>query len=242
MSVEAINWALRQQVSGNDKVVLFVLANYADVDWTCFPSHETIAELACIAERTVRDTLNRLREAGLVDWEARNSPSTGYRSTNLYTLQAAESAGRPTGSPTSSNRQTAAGRREPSVTKRESAHRIPADWAPTAEHRTRAEKAGINLEREVERFKAHAEAHDRRAVRWNAAFTQWLITAEERKVVPFPQRAVVAPAPNYKTAEQVEADRLAAIEKSKQGSIRPQLPPIVDEEPVKRNPWDTSWR
>lgn len=49
------------------------------------------------------------------------------------------------------------------------------------------------LGREVEKFKAHAEANDRRAVNWNAAFTQWLIRSAEYagQNAPKPDRRVV---------------------------------------------------
>jgi len=38
---------------------------------------------------------------------------------------------------------------------------------------------GVDVAREVEKFKLHAATHDRLAVNWNAAFTQWLIKAAE---------------------------------------------------------------
>lgn len=33
------------------------------------------------------------------------------------------------------------------------------------------------MDREAEMFRAHAEAHDRRVVRWDSAFRQWLLKA-----------------------------------------------------------------
>lgn len=55
--------------------------------------------------------------------------------------------------------------------------RLPPDWYPTVEHLDRATASGVVLRNEVEKFKAHAEANDRRQVNWNAAFTQWLLNA-----------------------------------------------------------------
>lgn len=52
--------------------------------------------------------------------------------------------------------------------------RIPKDWAPTAEHITRAKSSNVDVYSEAENFRLHAETHDRRAVNWNAAFTTWL--------------------------------------------------------------------
>jgi hypothetical protein len=59
------------------------------------------------------------------------------------------------------------------------ARTLPDEWAPTDEHRERALKAGINAEHEAMKFRAHAEANDRRQVNWNAAFTTWLLNAED---------------------------------------------------------------
>lgn len=56
---------------------------------------------------------------------------------------------------------------------------IPNDWKPTDDHRRRALEAELDLGREVAKFKAHADANDRRQVNWNGAFTQWLLHAEE---------------------------------------------------------------
>ena len=55
---------------------------------------------------------------------------------------------------------------------------LPEGWSPTPEHRQRAASLKVDVEREVESFRAHAETHDRRAASWNAAFTTWLLKAE----------------------------------------------------------------
>lgn len=52
--------------------------------------------------------------------------------------------------------------------------RIPANWAPTAAHFERAKTSGVDIAREAELFRLHAETHDRHAANWNAAFTTWL--------------------------------------------------------------------
>ena len=51
-------------------------------------------------------------------------------------------------------------------------------WAPTAEHIERARVLGVDVVSEAENFRLHAEAHERRAVNWNAAFTMWLKKAK----------------------------------------------------------------
>ena len=66
---------------------------------------------------------------------------------------------------------------EVSSSKRET--RLSATWAPTAVHIKRAQDTHVDLMLQVEKFKAHAEEHDRKAKNWNAAFTRWLINAAE---------------------------------------------------------------
>lgn len=51
---------------------------------------------------------------------------------------------------------------------------LPKDWAPTADHIERSRELRVDVIDEAENFRLHAEAHDRRAKNWNAAFTTWL--------------------------------------------------------------------
>jgi len=52
--------------------------------------------------------------------------------------------------------------------------RLPSDWVPTASHYERAKSLDVDIAREVEAFRGHAETHDRHAASWNGAFTTWL--------------------------------------------------------------------
>lgn len=56
--------------------------------------------------------------------------------------------------------------------------RLPDDWAPNEEHRTRASQLGLKLDAELEKFRAHAVATGRVMANWNATFTTWLLNAE----------------------------------------------------------------
>lgn len=69
----------------------------------------------------------------------------------------------------SSSSPKATARRQPS-------RPMPDDWQPTEAHWGRRHD-GIDVQREADSFRAHAEANDRRCVNWNAAFTQWLLKA-----------------------------------------------------------------
>lgn len=58
---------------------------------------------------------------------------------------------------------------------------IPDGWAPTEAHSIKAQELGVDLHTEKEKFIAHAQANDRRQVKWDAAFNQWLIRSAEYK-------------------------------------------------------------
>lgn len=66
--------------------------------------------------------------------------------------------------------------------------RLPSDWSPTAGHIERAKDAGLDVIREAEKFRSHAEENGRKAKVWNAAFTRWLINAEEYAKPKLPSR------------------------------------------------------
>lgn len=59
------------------------------------------------------------------------------------------------------------------------ATKLPSDWQPNDKHQEHADQFGVDLNREVFKFRHHAEANDRRQVNWNAAFTTWLGNAQQ---------------------------------------------------------------
>ena len=59
--------------------------------------------------------------------------------------------------------------------------RIPTDWVPSKAHYDLARELGLNVGKEADAFRLHAETHDRHAARWNAAFTTWLKKANPPK-------------------------------------------------------------
>lgn len=69
MSVQAMSWALSQQVvtAAPARHVLLCLANYADQDGkAAFPSAKTLAKDTGLGERTVRYKLDELETAGVI--------------------------------------------------------------------------------------------------------------------------------------------------------------------------------
>lgn len=61
---------------------------------------------------------------------------------------------------------------------REREHELPDEWKPTAEHAARAKAKHLDIDTEADSFRHHALSHARKATRWNAAFTTWLIKAK----------------------------------------------------------------
>jgi len=61
---------------------------------------------------------------------------------------------------------------------RKRATSLPADWKPTPEHVERAAQDGIDLEREVIKFRAWADEGNT-SKSWNGRFTRWLMQAAE---------------------------------------------------------------
>jgi len=49
-------------------------------------------------------------------------------------------------------------------------------WVPTEAHLALADKEGVNLEREAEKFRNHATGSGRRQIDWNAAFRNWILS------------------------------------------------------------------
>lgn len=88
MSVQAISWAMRQDVpSSGAKFVLVVLANYANHDGLAFPSIPTISSDTSQGERTVQRHLRYLETEGYVE-RLPSFGQNGGRSSDVYRLSA----------------------------------------------------------------------------------------------------------------------------------------------------------
>lgn len=86
MSVQALTAALKiQGVTPAEKLLLIVLANYADDKMTCWPSHSTLHANTCISERNILRLLRTLEAKGLVYRKAR-ATRNGRRSSDLIRL------------------------------------------------------------------------------------------------------------------------------------------------------------
>lgn len=91
---------------------------------------------------------------------------------------------------------------------------LPANWEPTAEHVKRAAELNLDVRMEADKFRNNAEDKGRMSKSWNAAFTNWLIKADEFRGTA---RGYGKPAPAERMAGtaamgallQAEADRRA---------------------------------
>ncbi len=65
------------------KVVLLALAKFSNAEGRCFPSQDTLAECACVSNRTVRSSLQWLIEHGYIRAESREGTSNLYIITSM---------------------------------------------------------------------------------------------------------------------------------------------------------------
>jgi hypothetical protein len=69
------------------------------------------------------------------------------------------------------------------ASRRRPAHGLPDGWTPRTEDVVNA-SPGVNVDRELQRFRDHAAATDRRLVDWNAGFRMWLSKATPERGSP----------------------------------------------------------
>ena len=90
MSFEAMKWASEQEAgTSTNKLLLLLLANYADQDFTCFPSIKKLAVMAECGESTVRRSLKDLAKRDLIEIRTRFEPygERCRQTSNIYTLK-----------------------------------------------------------------------------------------------------------------------------------------------------------
>ena len=85
MSINAMQWALRQPLNGCQKFVLFILGYHANEAAQCWPSLETIAKECGISRATAICHINEMSTLGLVSKQHRHD-NRGYRRSTRYTL------------------------------------------------------------------------------------------------------------------------------------------------------------
>lgn len=95
MSLKATSWAWEistKDIGMTNKFVLLALADYANLDGTCFPSQATLGDKVDLSERSIRTALAELEALGLISRESRSS--TGGRKTDIIKLAIGEPCNR----------------------------------------------------------------------------------------------------------------------------------------------------
>lgn len=69
MSIQALDWAFRQNLTtkGKEKLVLVALANYANDDGFCYPSISTLCEMVSAERNTICKAISYLIEQKLIE-------------------------------------------------------------------------------------------------------------------------------------------------------------------------------
>ncbi len=88
MSVEALTAALKiQGLKPTEKLILVILANYADENGSCYPSHQHLADIVGLKDhKGVQKIIKQFKERGLLTIEPRYNVSGGQTS-NRYHLK-----------------------------------------------------------------------------------------------------------------------------------------------------------
>ena len=88
MSVEALTAALKiQGLKPTEKLILVILANYADENGSCYPSHQHLADIVGLKDhKGVQKIIRQFAERGLLTIEPRYNASGGQTS-NRYHLK-----------------------------------------------------------------------------------------------------------------------------------------------------------
>jgi len=74
-----IEIAKRTDLPPGSKLLYAALAHFANKSNQCWPSQPTLANLIGVKQRQLRNLLDKLFEAGLVDWNRRHNDSNVYQ-------------------------------------------------------------------------------------------------------------------------------------------------------------------
>lgn len=89
MSFQAVHWALHEVQGVPNKLVLVVLAEYADEYGCCWPSQQAISRASELSESTVRRVLRAYEQMGLISSTHRyvvDEDGAKHRASNVYQL------------------------------------------------------------------------------------------------------------------------------------------------------------
>jgi hypothetical protein len=186
MSNQAIDWALKQNIKGSRKAVLFALANRANSNGICWPGLSTLAQEAGYSRSTVIEATKALEKLGLIR-KAFTYDTFGKRSGIKYKLNIGLSpetlssnslpskAERlsPISPSTRSNNQTQTLIKEPSVKPKYIKSPLPEGFSLNQELLDWGKENGCSqdtLQQHFNYFENIALAKNYKYADWNAAF------------------------------------------------------------------------
>lgn len=202
MSIKHILQAFEAKVGNSArKLVLIKLADNANDQGFCWPSHQYIADQCEISKRSVINHISALEEMGLVTVKKRKKESGGNHSNYYYLhfdgvkiLHGGSENSAPSPSENSAPitchslepvKEPICGKAEPKKEKRMT--QLPDSFEPNENNIETAKKAGIDIEYQLQQFKDWHLAKGSKYKDWNRAFNTWL-----RKSVEFSQNKGVS--------------------------------------------------
>jgi hypothetical protein len=95
MSFEAMAWAVKQSCpTTGQKMVLLMIANYANDEGVCWPKKQTLADACCMSKAAVCTNIKHLTEAGMITVEERGGePGEGRQRSSLIHLHMGPKSG-----------------------------------------------------------------------------------------------------------------------------------------------------
>ena len=238
------------EINGNEMILLLALADVADDNGRCryLPeddalTYDALSRKVRVDRRTIERLIPKLRSRGLlaqtkgakgrpnefeirVPWARKSadnlSGNVADSPTSVQDSPTTETAFPDNGGVRPSYRRTDV--RDVSLSPDESDDPvlIPDDWRPNQGHIDKAASLHLDVVREYQRFREHAEREHRRLKNWNTGFTNWL-----RKSAEFAQkrsgsapRALGRLSPDERLREGIERGaRLQALADAQQKGI-----------------------
>jgi len=152
MSIEALNWAIRAAAPDpSSKLILILLANYANHDGQAWPSLTTLATQSGLDRRTVMRKIGELIDAKLIEKTVNRRPNRLHDPT-VYTLKGRGTTPLRVGAPRPQGRGTVPP--EPSLNLKEP---LPPGWGPNdvALREMKERYPELDLNASTDRFTAH---------------------------------------------------------------------------------------
>jgi DNA-binding transcriptional ArsR family regulator len=200
MSIEAVSWALKQNLPPSEKLVLVSLADHHNrATGLCIPGQASVGEQTCMSVRTVQRHLKSLESRGLIVRQARFRSEGRGRTSDSYVLQGDnltpkhQGKGDKSGTTKATNQDdqhdtvvVAITGREPEgnrkiVSSRTKKTSVPSSYAPDEQlaEQISSKWPKLRLDEEVEKFQDYHRAKGSKFVDWDAAFRNWCRNADK---------------------------------------------------------------